>query len=68
MDASELVRLLESGDLHGLMLKVVRAWAEKYHPETKDLILLGEFGEGLPAIQVPVSLPSSSFLVSSRPR
>lgn len=68
MDAEELVTLLRSGDLHGLMLKVVRAWGEKYHPGTRDMVLLGDFGEGMPAVQVPITLPVFASQASSQPR
>lgn len=50
--------LVESGDLHGLMLAVGAAWVERYHPG-QDAALMVTFGPGESALQYPLNPPAS---------
>lgn len=58
--SQELTALLESGDLHGLMLAVVRAWADRYHPEAQYVNVVAHLGREVPDAQVPVTLRASA--------
>ncbi len=60
MNAQELVKLLESGDLYGLMLATVREWVRKHHPSVHSLTLVGDFGREEPAIQLPIKAEVSA--------
>lgn len=48
MNRDELLRLIDSGDLYGLMLMVNRAWLERYHPTAPHAALVTEMGERTP--------------------
>lgn len=60
MNAEELVKQIECGDLHGAMLTVVRAWLEKYHPQCLGASLYIWTGDGLPATRVTIPASAAS--------
>lgn len=60
MTADELTRLLEAGDLYGLMLRVTRAWLERDHPETDYATLIVRFTREEPDGRFPVMTRRSS--------
>lgn len=59
MSGEELVRLLESGDYYGLMLRANRLWLERDHPEVKWACVVGEVGGGVPALRITIPGASS---------
>lgn len=60
LSTQELTRLLESGDLHGLMLIVVAAWVARYHPESRFAVVSADMGGGVPSLIVPITPTPSS--------
>lgn len=60
MDAQELVRCLESGDLYGLMLRVNRAWLSKDHPGAGYAAVVVHIADGVPDLRVPITSPSAA--------
>lgn len=59
MNRDELLKLIEAGDLHGLMLTVGRAWVEKYYSGSEASIMV-PFGPGRPALDYPLNSPGAS--------
>lgn len=51
---SELLKLIESDDLHGAMLLVNRAWLGKYHPEAGRASLIVPFGPDEAMLRYPI--------------
>jgi hypothetical protein len=65
MDAKELLKLVEAGDLHGLMLYVNRAWLTAYYPEADHASLVVGLGRRLPVTQLVI--PSSASAAGRSP-
>ena len=55
MNREELLRFLDADDLHGLMLFTIRAWLKRDHPGVDYACLVGEFGPGMPTLQIPLT-------------
>lgn len=62
MSSEELVQLLESGDLHGLMLRVVEEWLSRYRGGAQYAVVVAHIRDGVPDVQEPVMLRASVSL------
>lgn len=68
MDRETLVKLIEAGDLHGLMLTVGKQWLQKYHYEAEYATLLVQHREGVADTIITIQAePRPSFSRSMQP-
>ena len=65
MNADELLKLLDAGDLHGAMLGVVRMWLERYYAESLGLGVFVWVHADLPPVRI--TIPASASASSPAP-
>lgn len=68
MNRDELLKLIEAGDLYGLVLIVGKQWLQKYHGEAEYATLLVQHREGVADTVITIQAePRPSFSHSMQP-